>query len=221
MRRWSSAGRETDLCTKHWQAGSQPCGGAVASSYGRYVSRENPAPEDFATSPRSAALTEVDAYGVPLYAFGKSVPPQFFEVIGRLLAVNGKIEYLQERLNHLPSVETEALIKVEKFLKRYRSGRLERNAIVHSYWVFGAVAEDAKVIVGIRYKTSRSASGEIATVSLRDIAGSEKDQVVTQYSLAELRTLLKRDIATMSIGMQAHSEVALNWAVRQVAREQN
>ena len=40
----------------------------------------------------TAPDAEVDAHGVPLGAFGQPAPSEFFEVLGRILAVNGKIE---------------------------------------------------------------------------------------------------------------------------------
>lgn len=162
-----------------------------------------------------AAMNNVDKYGVPLDTFGHDVPPEFFEVLGRLLAVNGKIEYLKERLDHLPSSETSGVRKIEQFFRRYDSGRLDRNAIVHSNWVFGAHAQDSEVILGVRYKISKAASGEIATVSIRDAPDSERKQVFVQYKLDELRKLLKRDVTTMLIGEHGHTEINLSWAARQ------
>jgi hypothetical protein len=162
-----------------------------------------------------AAMSDVDKYGVPLDAFGHDVPPAFFEVLGRILAVNGKIEFIKERLEDLPSSETRGVRKVEQFLNRYDAGRLDRNAIVHSNWVFGAHTRDAEVILGVRYKVSKVVSGEIATVSIRDVPDSERDQVFVQYRLDELRKLLKRDVATMLIGELGHAEISVRWAARQ------
>lgn len=179
------------------------------------MSIQNNPPEDFAAWLSSAALSEVDKYGVPLDAFGPGVPPEFFEVLGRLLAVNGKIEYLKERLGHLPLSETNGVRKVEQFYKRYDSGRLERNAIVHSLWVFGAHTEAPEAILGVRYKTKSPASGEIARVSIHDVPDSEREQVIVQYGLDQLRKILKRDVTTLLIGVHAHTEVGVNWAARQ------
>jgi hypothetical protein len=151
-------------------------------------------------------MRDVDKYGLPLSEFGEGVPPAFFEILGRLLAVNGKIEYLKDRLDHLPSVETGGVKKVEQFLKRYGAGRTERNAIVHSTWVFGA-QKDPEVIVGFRYKVGKSVLGATPTVAIRDVLGSEKSQDVVEYTLDDLRRLLKRDIATMLVGQLAHGEV--------------
>lgn len=109
-----------------------------------------------------AAMSDVDKYGVPLHIFGDATAPEFFEILGRLLAVNGKIEYLKDRLDDLPSSETSGVRKVEQFLEGYSSGRVDRNAIVHSYWVFGAHTNDPEVILGIRYKIRKLASGETA-----------------------------------------------------------
>jgi hypothetical protein len=179
------------------------------------VSIQNPSSEDFAAWLSSGPLSEVDKYGVPLDAFGPAVPTGFFEVLGRLLAVNGKIEYLKDRLDHVPSSERNGVRKVEQFYKRYDSGRLERNAIVHSFWAFGAHTGDPEVISGVRYKRKGPASGEIATVSIGDIPDSEREQVIVQYGLDQLRNLLKSDVTTMLIGMHAHAEVGVNWAARQ------
>jgi hypothetical protein len=175
-----------------------------------------PSPEDFAAWLNSGSLSDVDNYGVPIDAFGPTTPPEFFEILGRLLAVNGKIEYLKDRLAHLPEAETNGVGKVEQFTKRYESGRLERHSIVHSRWIFDAHSKDPEVIVGVRYKVSKAASGEIATVSITGVRGSEHDQVVVQYTLNELRKLLKRDVTTMLIGERAHTEVNMRWAAQEV-----
>lgn len=185
------------------------------SGYGRYVSNQN-APKEYPADLSSlAAQSEVDRFGVPLLAFGRDAPPQFFEILGRLLAINGKIEYLKERLGHLPPSELSGVRKVEQFFKRYDSGRLDRNAIVHSTWVFGAHTKDPEVIVGIRYKISKANSGQIAMVSIRDTPNSERKQVFVQYKLDELRELLKRDVATLLIGERAYATVNLKRAAQQ------
>jgi len=163
------------------------------------------------------APTEVDEYGVPLSAFGAGATSEFFSVLGRLIAVNGKIEYLKDRLDHLPSSETDGVRKVEQFLNRYGAGRLARNAIVHSHWMFGADTKDLDIILGIRYKIRKVASGETATVAIGDVPGSEREQDVVKYTLAGLRKLLRRDIATMRLGEIAYTEVNLTWARRQIA----
>jgi len=150
-------------------------------------------------------MRDVDEYGLPLSEFG-DVPPDFFEILGRLLAVNGKIEYLKDRLDHLPSAETDGVKKVEQFLKRYAAGRSERNAIVHSTWVFGA-HKAPEVIVGFRYKVGKSVLEGTPTVAIRGVPGSARRQDVVQYTLDELRELLKRDITTMLVGQLAHGEV--------------
>jgi hypothetical protein len=161
-------------------------------------------------------LTEVDKYGVPIDAFGREVPPEFFEIIGRLLVVNGKIEYIKERLDHLPISETSGVRKFHQFMKRYDAGRSDRNAVVHSFWVFGADTSDPGVILGVRYKVRKVASGEIATVSIRDVTDSEREQEFIQFTPDELRKLLKRDLDTMRIGMHALTEIGLNWAAQQL-----
>lgn len=175
---------------------------------------QNASTEDSATSQDSVDPSEVDNFGVPLVAFGDGMPPQFFEILGRLVAVNGKIEYLMGRLNQLPSSETRGLRKVEQFLKRYNLGRMDRNAIVHSFWTVGT-HEDPEVIMGFRYKVGKSASGELAMVSIGDVPDSEKVQVVVQYSLTKLRKLLRRDLLTMQVGELAFTAVSLDWATRQ------
>lgn len=159
---------------------------------------------------------EVDTFGIPLHAFGDSVPAGFFEVLGRIVAVNAQIEYLQDRLDHLPPSETDGVRKAEQFRARCASGRADRNAIVHSRWVFGAQTARPDIILGVRYKTRRQASGEIATVSLSDVPGSERQQDTVQHTLDALKKLLRRDVATMRIGELAYSEIMLKWAVRQV-----
>lgn len=158
---------------------------------------------------------DVDQYHLPVDAFGAAAPPEFFEILGRILAVNGKIEYLKARLGHLPVVETEGVKKVEQFLNRYESGRLDRNGIVHSNWVFGANAEDPEMILGYRYKTPSPTSGDIARVTISDIPGSARDQVLVQQSLSGLRGHLKRALDTMLIGEIAYTEVSLRWAAEQ------
>lgn len=161
-------------------------------------------------------MSEVDTYGVPLRVFGDGMPPEFFEVLGRILAINGKIEYLKDRLDHLPFSETSGVRKVEQFLKRYDAGRSARNAIVHSSWAFGAHTTDPDVILGIRYKIRKAASGQTATLSLHDLPDSEREQDIVEYRLEGLRKLVRRDVATMRVGELAYAEVMLNWAARQV-----
>lgn len=161
-------------------------------------------------------MDDVDKYGVPLDAFGAAVPPAFFEILGRIIAVNGKIEYLKERLDHLPPSETRGVRKIEQFLKRETSERMDRNAIVHSRWVFGAHISNPNVIVGMRYKIAKLTSGLIATVSIHDDAGSEREQDIVQYEVADLRTILRRSLHTMRIGETAYRNVMLTWSAQQV-----
>lgn len=54
-----------------------------------------------------------DAYWVPLDLFGEGVPEEFFAILGRLAAIDGQIEYLHERLNHLPGHERVGVRNVE------------------------------------------------------------------------------------------------------------
>lgn len=160
---------------------------------------------------------DVDLYGLPTHAFGDTPPPEFFEIIGRILALNGQIEYFQERLDHLPASETAGVRKVEQFLARCSSGRDDRNAVVHSRWVFGAHTTDPDAILGVRYKVRKRASGHVATVSIRDVPDSEKAQEVVLHTVDTLRALLKRDITTMRIGQLAYAEVMMTWSIEQLA----
>lgn len=160
---------------------------------------------------------DVDSYGVPLHAFGDGASPEFFEIIGRILAVNGQIEYLQERLDHLPASETAGVRKVEQFLTRFASSRDDRNAVVHSRWIFGAHTTDPNVILCVRYKTRKRAAGHIATVSIRDVPDSEKEQETVLHTVDSLKTLLKRDVTTMRIGELAYTEIMVAWSVKQLA----
>jgi hypothetical protein len=159
--------------------------------------------------------TEVDSYGVPSQAFGLLASPELFEILGRVVAVQGKIEYLQDRLAHLPPSETSSVRKVEQFLKRCNSGRAARNALVHSRWVFGADMKDPDVILGFRYKTRKVTSGTVATASISDVEGSEKEHDVVRHTIESLRKLLQQDVVTMQIGEQAYSEIMLKWAAQQ------
>lgn len=161
--------------------------------------------------------TDVDAHGVPIHAFGDGPPPEFFEILGRLLAVNGQIEYLQERLAHLPRSETTGVRKVEQFLARCVSGRDDRNAIVHSRWVFGAHTTDPEVIFGLRYKTRKRTVGPIATVFISDVPDSERAQETVQHTLGSLKKLLRRDITTMRIGELAYTKIMMKWSTKQLA----
>lgn len=159
--------------------------------------------------------TDVDSYGVPRQAFGRIVSPEFFEALGRIVAVHGQIEYLQDRLRHLPSSETSGARKFEQFRKRCESGRDARNAIIHSRWVFGADTKDPDLILGIRYKTRKPTSGTIATVSIEDVPDSEHEHDIVRYTLDSLRKLLRQNIVTMQIGEQAYSEIMLKWVTQQ------
>ena len=81
---------------------------------------------------------------------------------------------------------------------------------MHSYWVFGAHAEDPDIVLGIRYQVRKRAVGETPTFSIHDLPDSEREQEVVLYSLDELRNFLKRDLATLRIGELANGEVLLN-----------
>lgn len=159
--------------------------------------------------------TEVDAYGMPVAAFGDRAPSGFFEVLGRILSVHGKIEYLRERLNHLPADETAGVRKVHQFHERVRSEQAERNTIVHSHWMFGAHKTNPDIILALRYRTRKNTPGEIATISIVDVPESDKEQIVGQYTLDCLKQILARSIVTMRIGEQAYSGSMLWWASRQ------
>lgn len=160
--------------------------------------------------------TEVDAHGVPIHALGDGLPPEFFEILGRIVAVNGQIEYLQERLDHLPTSETTGVRKVEQFLARCVSGRDDRNAVVHSRWVFGAHTTDPKAIFGVRYKTRKRTAGHIATVSIRDVPDSKREQETVHHTLDSLKKLLRRDVTTMRIGELAYTEIMTTWSAKQL-----
>jgi hypothetical protein len=159
--------------------------------------------------------TEVDAYGMPVAAFGDRVPSGFFEVLGRILSAHGKIEYLKERLNHLPADETTGVRKVEQFHERFRSEQAARNTIVHSHWMFGAHNTNPDVILALRYRTRNNTPGEVATVSIVDVPESDEEQIIGQYTLDHLKKILARSIVTMRIGEQAYSDIMLRWASRQ------
>jgi len=118
-------------------------------------------------------------------------------------------------LSHLPTPETVRTRKVEQFLARVGAEKSDRNAIVHSHWTFGAHKSRSDVVTAIRYKTRKQASGEVATVSMLDIPGSEREQDITLYSLGDLRGVLRRSVTTMQIGEQAYAQTMLNWAVIQ------
>lgn len=154
-----------------------------------------------------------DKYGLPLDAFGKEAPREFFEIIGRILAVHGQIEYLKERLNHLPADETDGIRKVEQFRTRSKVGQNDRNTIVHSWWRFGASEKDPSQFFGVRYKTRKAVSGSTATVSIADVPGSEKEQEYVLHSLESLQKILSQSIVTMQIGSQAYTEVMMKWVV--------
>ncbi|MEW2011048.1 hypothetical protein AB0300_16410 [Microbacterium sp. NPDC078814] len=158
---------------------------------------------------------EVDPFGVPLSTFGRTPPPEFFEILGRVVSVHARIEYLRDRIEHLPLSETNGVRKVEQFIARCSSGRTERNAVVHSLWVFGANTTDPNAILGIRYKSRKLTSGTVANVAIADVPGSEREQDVVEYTLDSLRALLKQSITTMRIGEQAYSGIMLTRAAQQ------
>lgn len=162
---------------------------------------------------------EVDKYGVPVDAFGARVPPEFFEVLGRILSVHGKIEYLQDRLRTLPSADRAGVKKVEQFFARCTTERADRNALVHSHWMFGAHTKDPDVVLAFRYKTRKRSSGKIAEVSIADVPESAHEQDVGQYTLADLRSIMRRSIVTMRIGELAYSEIMVQWALDQTSRQ--
>lgn len=151
----------------------------------------------------------VDVFGVPLDLFGDSAPDEFFAILGRLVAVNGQIEYLHDRLKHLPEHERVGIRKVEQFFRRFVEGRDERNTAIHSRWVFGAHA-DPDVIVGMRYKTNKKSSGLVAVLSITDVADSEREHVLVEHTVESLRRLLHRDLTTANIGAQALVQMMLN-----------
>ena len=159
-----------------------------------------------------------DKYGLPLDAFGIEAPHEFFEITGRILAVHGQIEYLKERLNRIPAIETEGVRKFQQFLSRCKDGQNDRNTIVHSRWVFGANKKDPHQFFAVRYKTRSITSGSVATVAITDVPESEKEQDYTMYSLESLQKVLNQSIITMRIGSQAYTEVMFHWANQQMAQ---
>jgi hypothetical protein len=171
---------------------------------------------DFSGLPHESKMNEVDGYGVPVSAFGDGMQPEFFDIIGRMLAVSGKTEYLRDRLDNMPASETSGVRKVAQFLKRDDSGKVDRNAVVHSWWIAGAHG-DADVFVGIRYKKRKFADGVLASVSMQDVPGSDRDQEYVEYTLDAMRKLLKRCVTTMNIGELAYAEVMLKWATHEIA----
>lgn len=158
--------------------------------------------------------TETDEYGVPTTAFGSPPPSHFFAILGRLLAVHGKIEYLEDRLKHLPAEETAGIRKVEQFQARCAAGKSDRNTIVHSYWLFGAHQTTSEIILALRYKTRKHTSGDIATLSMRDVPESDREQDLGQYTLDDLSKLLRASVVTMRIGEHAYGEVMARWAIQ-------
>ena len=173
---------------------------------------------DAPTAARSMAFgpVEVDTYGLPIDAFGSQPPPHFFEVIGRILAVNAQIEYLQDRLDHLPPHETIGVRKVEQFKSRCAAERDERNAVVHSRWVFRVDVANEGTFVGVRYKKRKRASQSTVTVSLTDVTDSQQGQEMVEHTIESLRAILRKNITTMRIGHHAYTEVMIAWAKMQV-----
>ena len=55
----------------------------------------------------------------------------------------------------------------------------------------------------------------VATVSIRDVPGSEQEHICVEHTIDSLKRLLRRDVSTMQIGKRAYSEVMLTWAMRQ------
>lgn len=163
-------------------------------------------------------LENTDKYGLPLDTFGQEAPNEFFEIIGRILAVHGKIEYLKERLDQIPADETVGIRKIEQFRARSKASQKDRNTIVHSWWLFGANENDPDEIFGVRYKLRKAISGSIATVSIADVPESEKEQDYTLYNLESLQKVLNQSIITMRIGSQAYTEVMFHWANQQMAQ---
>lgn len=159
--------------------------------------------------------TEVDAYGMPVAAFGDRVPSGFYEVLGRILSAHGRIEYLRERLSHLPVEETTGVRKVEQFRYRVSSEQAARNTIVHSRWVFGAHETNPDVILALRYKTRKNTPGDVATVSIVDVPERDREQIIEQFTLEHLKKILASSIVTMRIGEQAYADVMHQWAIQQ------
>lgn len=163
--------------------------------------------------------TDVDAHGVPMAAFGAPAPPLFFEILGRIIAVHGRIEYLEERLDHLPSTEETGSRKGDQFASRCREESAARNTLVHSLWVFGADATDPDVLLALRYKRRKQTSGSIATVSITSVPQSGHEQDVSRYTMEDLERVLRTNVVTMRIGELAYTERMSIWAAKQIEVE--
>lgn len=159
---------------------------------------------------------EVDSFGTPVGSFGTKPPEAFFSLVGRIVALSGQIEYLKDRLAHLPAKETESSKKVKRFYERARANQEERNGVVHSRWFFGADTSDPDLITGIRYKVAKSNAGHIATVSLVDVPDSEREQVVVQHTLKSLEALHRRLVGTAHVGEVAYASIMLRWGATQL-----
>lgn len=166
---------------------------------------------------RRTSSLNTDGLGTPLDSFGTKPPEAFFSLLGRIVAMSGQIEYLKDRLAHLPSEETDSSKKVKRFYERARSDQEERNGVVHSRWFFGADKSDPDLITGIRYKIAKSNAGHIATVSIVDLPDSEREQVVVQHTLKSLELLHRRLVGTVRIGEVAYTSLMLRWGATQLA----
>ena len=104
--------------------------------------------------------TDVDSYGVPQQAFGCVAPPEFFEALGRVIAVHGQIEYLQDRLKHLPPSETNGGRSFGAVFRGANRGALPETLCPFTLG-FGADTKDKDVILGLRYNR-KVTSGTVA-----------------------------------------------------------
>ncbi|MDQ1076194.1 hypothetical protein [Microbacterium sp. SORGH_AS_0969] len=166
---------------------------------------------------RRTSSLNTDGFGTPVDSFGTRPPEEFFSLLGRIVAVSGQIEYLKDRLAHLPSEETDSSKKVKRFYERARADQEERNGVVHSRWFFGADTSDPDLITGIRYKVRKSNAGQLATVSIVDVPDSERKQVVVQHTLESLEALHRRLVGTVRIGEVAYTSLMLSWGATQLA----
>lgn len=166
---------------------------------------------------RRTSSLNTDGFGTPVDSFGTRPPEEFFSLLGRIVAMSGQIEYLKDRLTHLPSEETDSSKKVKRFHERARADQEERNGVVHSRWFFGADTSDPDQITGIRYKVRKSSTGQTATVSLMDVPDSDHEQVVVQHTLKTLEMLHRRLVGTVRIGEAAYASLMLRWGATQLA----
>ncbi|WP_432733134.1 hypothetical protein [Microbacterium sp. MM2322] len=131
--------------------------------------------------------------------------------------MSGQIEYLKDRLAHLPSEETDSSKKVKRFYERARADQEERNGVVHSSWFFGVDTSDPDLFTGIRYKVRKSNAGQLATAFIVDVPDTEREQVVVQHTLKSLEMPHRRLVGTVRIGEAAYKSLMVRWGAAQLA----